>query len=65
VSCSEQSGGFVVLLALAFFVGAAVPLTLPAPKPQCVTVIDYEYVGRDDNGRPEWRYPEIEVCYER
>jgi len=54
-----------VLLALAFFVGAAVPLTLQAPKPQCVTVIDYEYVGRDENGRPEWEYPEIEVCYER
>jgi len=65
MGCSEQSVGFVVLLALAFFVGAAVPLTLPSPEPQCVTVIDYEYVGRDENGRPEWRYPERKKCYER
>lgn len=64
MACSEQGGGFVVLLALAFFVGSVVPLTLPSPEPQCVTVTGYEYVGRDYEGRPEWRYPTVEVCYE-
>ena len=62
MTCSEQSGGIVVLLGLAIFVGATVDLKVPAPEPECYTVTGYKYVGRDENGRPDFDYPVREIC---
>lgn len=59
---SEQSGGFLALLALATFVGGHMAVQLPEPKPECVTVQGYEYQGRDAEGRAAWEYPEWEKC---
>jgi hypothetical protein len=33
-------------------------------KPDCVTVTGFEYLGRDDDGRPEWEYPIRRECYD-
>ena len=63
-SISEQSCGFLALLALAFFVGAVVEIKLPESQPVCISVIGYEYQGRDENGRPSWEYPKGVKCYE-
>lgn len=68
MTCSEQSAGIVVLLALAFFVSATCGRYLiEAVQPQsehCVTVMGYTYQGRDENGRPQFDYPKRTVCYE-
>lgn len=61
---SEQSGSILVLIALAFFVGSNVELTIPEPEPYCVKVQDLKYEGRDQDGRASWSYPEKEQCYD-
>lgn len=54
-----------MLIVLAIFVGCTVELELPEREPNCVTVMEYEYQGRDDEGRPRFDYTEKEKCYER
>lgn len=61
--CSEQSAGILPLLALAAFVGANLELRVYI-EPDCWTVMEYEYLGRDAEGRPEWEYIERRVCDE-
>ena len=61
---SEPVGGTLILLALAFFVGATVSIELPEEEPRCIQSPGYEYTGRDDEGRPTFRYYRIDRCYD-
>lgn len=64
-STSEQSASILPLLALAFWLGATVWEGVEFEKPvYCHTVTGYEYVGRSVDGRPQFKYPEREMCYE-
>lgn len=65
---SEQGSGWLALFVLAYAmqpVAAEMVRESLEPVERCRTVTTFEYKGRDDEGRPVWSYPEIEVCYER
>lgn len=56
---SEQSGGFVVLLALAMWVGATVweqASFVQASEPVSAKLQTYKLTGRDENGRQTLEY---------
>lgn len=62
---SEQSSSFLLLVALAFWVGVVTAEHFEIPKPvTCYGVTGYEYQGRDSDGRPTWEYPTRTICNE-
>ena len=56
--CSEQSGGFLLLIPLCFLV-YGVGLEVPDPEPVEVCTVGFEYTGRDSEGRPTFDYREV------
>lgn len=52
---SEQSGGIVLLLALATFIGSQIEVK-PIVSEQEVCQRWFDYQGRGEDGRPSWNY---------
>ena len=56
---SEQSAGWLVLLALATWVGATAweqASFVQVSEPVSAKLQKYTYTGRDESGRPKWSY---------
>ena len=61
---NESLAGPVILMGLCFLIYGVAVDAYKAYEPAVTEVctVGFVYMGRDDNGRPTWNYPE--VCYE-